>query len=243
MKKVNLLFFVSIVLFTACNNHEMFENEISGSQSESEVLEFTYKGEFYSSHYEITSDSMLVVKDPGVSKLYEKLSANPELVTFESSDGNIEFFDNFDAMRLAKNLSSPDAVEARAQGPEPEIDFRFYEGKSYTGLYLSGKDRLFINGYLHNCYGYYADLEGTRWDDVISSIKLRIKFDNTQYNRCFVIIYRNARFSNQTRIFDLSLSETSYDRSSLSDIHFRSNLRWIDWNDRITCIGYRFDTI
>ncbi|MDR2914169.1 MAG: hypothetical protein LBV74_04965 [Tannerella sp.] len=236
MKKINLSLLCLTMLFSACN--ENYKPTTQEKSIDSGVLEFTYNGVFYSSTYDVTIDSTIIIYDENTNAVYQKLSNNPGLAIFESGNGSIEYFDSFTAMRIAKNIPDQNTISTRSFGPPyPLLEFKFFDFSNFAGAYLAETDPLFDNN-------NEAELTGTRWDNVMSSIKLDIDFSNTRYKKCLVTIYRYTIHNHPngaTRTFELNLSETSYRRAYLRDIHFKVGNSWIDWNDEISSISYYFD--
>ena len=125
-------------------------------------------------------------------------------------------------MRRAKNIPDQNTISTRSFGPPyPTIEFKFFIHSNYVGSYLANTDPLFDNK--------EAELTGTTWDNVISSIKLDVDFSNTRYKKCLVTIYRYhiGHLTGATRTFELDLMETSYRRPYLRDIHFKVGNSWI----------------
>ncbi len=125
---------MGLVLYS-CNNED-FDVPVNNGSSVSKKIDFTYQGKSYTSTYQQVNDSVIVLEDSKVNKLYQDLMSLPDLAIYYNEDGRMSFFDDFKSLQAdlknKRNTYSPNT--AKTAGYSGEI--YLYEHAGAGGSYL-----------------------------------------------------------------------------------------------------------
>jgi hypothetical protein len=223
MKKA--LFCIAIMgTLSSCSN----DNENASSEASikgNDVLTFLYEGKVYSSSYD-SSKKTLVLDDPAVNALYNKLQELPELATFERQDGSLEFFDSYND--LNKSLNAKKSVFAKSETAKTALA----AGQIflYENIDRGGRNIPFdVDGFGLNV----PNISTYSFNDELSSFEMVLNLPNTSY---VVTLFRDQNYQGRSYSFN--------GPSSINGVLYINNLgayvmtnRWprdITWNDQMT---------
>ena len=222
MKKALFCIAVLGTLLSCSNDNEnaSVEAGIKGNN----VLTFSYEGKVYSSSYD-SSKKTLVLDDPAVNSLYNKLQELPELATFERQDGSLEFYDNYND--LNKSLTAKSNVFSKsetAKTAEAAGQIFLYENIDRGGRSIPfDVDAFGLN---------VPDIGAYSFNDRLSSFEMVLNLSNTYV----VTLFRDQDYQGRSYSFNgpTSINGVLYIRN-LGD-YVMTN-RWpsdITWNDQMT---------
>ena len=222
MKKA--LFCIAIVgtLLSCSNDNENASSEASIKGND--VLTFLYEGKVYSSSYD-SSKKTLVLDDPTVNALYNKLQELPELATLQNADGSIVYYKNYtelsEALKINKSESSKSITGKTA---EKVGEFFVYEHPDRGGN---------SRGFDVDAFGLNVpDIGAYSFNDRLSSFEMVLNLPNSYV----VTIFRDGNYQGRSYSFS--------GPNSINGVLYINNLgaytmtnSWpsnISWNDQMT---------
>ncbi|WP_065218105.1 MULTISPECIES: hypothetical protein [Butyricimonas] len=240
MKKITILFASFISVMFGCQNSDLeLASTVNLTGNEQliplrETFDFTYKGETYSSLYHIENDTLMILEDKKVATLYNQLLELPELATYVTPKGDIEYFDSYGDLQAKK----PARTNNKALNLPPNYSIiTLYEHAHYNldqaGLYAEYR---FTHELLVFSIGEYGI------DEKVSSA--RVHSDGPGFPCCSrVTFFRNINFGAQSITFDFH--DGIYDDEFSTGLDIFYNLKvnnfkkykvksGINWNDRIS---------
>lgn len=95
MKTEKTFLVVLVLLFlTSCQKENYETQELFHPNNE--TIEFSYKGDLYSSQCYFTDDSVFILSNFEANEVYQKIINLSNLATFINSDGKIFYFDSYE---------------------------------------------------------------------------------------------------------------------------------------------------
>jgi hypothetical protein len=222
MKKALFCIAILSTLLSCSNDNENASGATSSKGND--VLTFSYEGKVYSSSYD-SSKKILVLDDPAVNSLYNKLQELPELATFERQDGSLEFYDNYDDLNKSLNAKSNVFSKSEtAKTAEAAGQIFLYENIDRGGRSIPfDVDAFGLN---------VPDIGAYSFNDRLSSFEMVLNLSNTYV----VTLFRDQDYQGRSYSFNgpTSINGVLYIRN-LGD-YVMTN-RWpsdITWNDQMT---------
>jgi hypothetical protein len=207
---------LSVVLFFSCQTGE---NELApASNDDFEKIEFTYKGNFYSSNF-YYKDAIMVIENAEVDDIYQKISSIPDLATFVKENGAIYYFDSYNEQMeyLEKNFKPEGGPTTRADADaDPYCILSLYKNINY------GSTRLEFT----TTSSRQGDLRDNNFNDELSSFRMAA---TVPY---MVTFYRDKDFGGATITFHTLPITNQVEVANLGGYNCSSNRTW---NDQATC--------
>ena len=237
MRKISILIALIIGVIYGCQNSDL---ELASAENLTgdeqfiplrETFDFTYKGITYSSPYHMENDTLMILEDEQVASIYDQLQELPELATYVTPEGDIEYFDTYNELQKEK----PARIKNKALNFTPISTLTIYEHSHYN-LDKAG---------IQVDYRFYSELlmpQIEQLDEKISSA--RVHSDGLGFPCCSrVTFFRNMHFQAQSITFDFH--DGIYDAEFTKGIVVYYNLKvnnfknykvksGINWNDRIS---------
>lgn len=204
MKKNLLLVFTIAIALYSCNNSsdELFDLTTT---KESGVLNFTYKGVFYSSNYEVDENDEIKIANQEVVKIYSEIQEIPTLCTVIGD--TILFYDSNEE-RL--NDLNPSVRTSSRAANDVKWGLTAYTSRNYQGAREEYTGR---GSHRQNTIQY-----NNNWDSLIMTMS---GIDGTSY--CEFTFYENGDCkAGRTHVVPLSGTGDRKEIKALKDI-FRSN--------------------
>ena len=214
MKMKLFLSFLSIAFLFSC---QMEENElVSVSDNNSEKIEFTYKGNLYSSNF-YYQDTIMVIENAEVNDIYQTISSLPELATFVNESGAIYYFDSYNEQMeyLEKNFKPEETLSTRAT-VDPYCILSLYKDINYGSTRIE----------LTTTSTHQGDLGDHNFNDQLSSFRMAA---TVPY---MVTFYRDKDFGGVTITFHTLPITNQVEVSNLKNYNCSSHRTW---NDQATC--------
>ncbi len=239
MKKLTKLLLILVLgsLMFSCSNDE-FDNSRETPLSQLRNIEFIYNGITYTSAYTINEDSILVFDNQDVAKIYEEISAFPDLCTYIHPNGVEEYFENaIAALQNKKIVNENQQLMPNLRVSNVEGLVNFYEHSNKQGRILFfrfGNEGIQI-----------PDLRVHKFNDMISSF-FATTVDGS-YREGTVEFYADLNYTGKSLILGFTLMK-DYARyicehSNLSDFVIRKPGLFnhsVSWNDYATSLKIRF---
>lgn len=170
MRKTKIVFsFLILMFFTSCSNNEIDDFREQSNKQQSRMFSFDYKGGHYFSSYNLTEDSIMVLNDPDVNSLYQRLLELPELVTYVKGIDKVEFFDNSDQITDTVTNNKP---SLRSTISYTSFILKLYEGEGFKGKVKIVESRV---DEVSGSYQYISsDLSYVDFDNILSSFSLNL---------------------------------------------------------------------
>lgn len=252
MKKLlNTLFIVAISL-ASCNNeiiNEPSANILSSTENpslgvienEKGIYEFIYKGESYSSNYEIINDSM-IIEDSNVRKIVDEINAQQNVITYVHPDDKVEYIANFnekdflnkcEVLDINENASSTQALLSETTPYLPYVNF--FEDSKLKGLCLP------FTGLFSKPFRFKDDPLGKKLQGKLSSLNYSWG-TSCQGKSVFVILYYQPDMPSDFSIVQpTNKAQTIYFAANSSEpyhyVHYLKSYKLTagsskNWNDR-----------
>ncbi|WP_065218104.1 MULTISPECIES: hypothetical protein [Butyricimonas] len=237
MKIITILLPLFIGIILGCQNSDLEVATTESFTSNEQItplrgtFDFTYKGVTYSSPYYMENDTLMILENEQVANLYEQLLELPELATYVTPNGDIEYFDFYNDLLNEHPIKTTDI--------SPYADFHIaltiYEHAHYN-LEKSGRSH-----YFNFFVGMdFRDLRAFNMNDMISSVRVYGPQHASHANG--MTFFRDKDFGGQSITFsthsgiydnEFPLEETYY---FLKVENFRNyNIKkGMSWNDRIS---------
>lgn len=238
MKKITILIALFIGVMIGCQNSDLelapTENLRSNDQllPLRETFDFTYNGKTYSSPFYMENDTLMILEDEEVAAIHNRLQELPDLATYVTPNGDIEYYDSYEELELnkqSKGLKNKNAT----------IGLYYYTVMIYEHADFNTK-RMGISRAL-NAPLAIPDLDAAEaMDDMISSFTAGSQ--NTTYisGTHGITFFRNPNYKAQSITFTFTGKDRVMDQYSycyyckVRDFHDYKVKKGINWNDRIS---------
>lgn len=233
MKKITILFALFIGIMFGCQNSDLeitpAENLTGNEQfiPLRETFDFIYKGVTYSSPYHMENDTLMILENEKVATLYDQLQELPELATYVSAEGNIEYYDTSDELLQNKQFQENN-ISARAY-ENPSLLLYLYQDYLYNTRSNGNAMMLTFNA---GSPISIPDLGRYNFDDKLSS--LRVLKNGGIGNGLAIILYRNKNYEAQSITFTFSYNPSSSYVLEVENLHNYKVKKGINWNDRVS---------
>ncbi|MDU1904696.1 MAG: hypothetical protein E6772_07925 [Dysgonomonas sp.] len=198
-------------------------------------ISFQYKGKTYSTKF-VIKDSTHIYDNKEVGSLLENIMLNPEYATYINDEGIIEYFDNIEALFIAKNEGSntrsliaiPREVnEPEFNVPRPSIGTKNWSVYFYRDPFFNGENIAFKHSgdYRVTDGATYLGKWGLKnskksWNDQPCSLILG--------GGAKVILFRDSDYNGASITFENTHPTTPFQIPDLGNHRCSSNRTWRD---------------
>ena len=108
MRKITILIALFIGVMFGCQNSDLELTPTENLQSNDQLIplretfDFTYNGKTYSSPFYMENDTIMILEDEEVAAVHNRLQELPDLATYVTPNGDIEYYDSYEELELNK---------------------------------------------------------------------------------------------------------------------------------------------
>ena len=108
MRKITILIALFIGVMFGCQNSDLELAPTENLQSNDQLIplretfDFTYNGKTYSSPFYMENDTIMILEDEEVAAVHNRLQELPDLATYVTPNGDIEYYDSYEELELNK---------------------------------------------------------------------------------------------------------------------------------------------
>ena len=234
MRKITILIALFIGVMFGCQNSDLELAPTENLQSNDrliplrETFDFTYNGKNYSSPFYMKNDTLMILEDEEVAVIYDRLQELPDLATYVTPNGDIEYYDTYNDLQN-KLPQSPQHNSPRFAS---QYTLNVYEHANYnrdrTGKMQSFKMPILL-----------PELKSYGMNDMISSCAII----NSQNPGTIgsVTFFRDPNYQAQSITFTYAFplgdpTWNNYVFLLVENFHNYKVKKKINWNDRISSL-------
>ena len=108
MRKITILIALFIGVMFGCQNSDLELTPTENIQRNDQLIplretfDFTYNGKTYSSPFYMENDTIMILEDEEVAAVHNRLQELPDLATYVTPNGDIEYYDSYEELELNK---------------------------------------------------------------------------------------------------------------------------------------------
>ncbi len=236
MRKITILIALFISVTCGCQNSDLevapTENLVGNEQliPLRETFDFTYKGQTYSSLYHMENDTLMILEDEQVAALYDQLQELPELATYVTPEGNIEYYDTSDELLQNKQFRGNN-ISTRSYTSNTLILY-LYQDYLYNTRSNGNAMMLTFNA---GSPISVPNLDTYNFEDKLSSLRVLRNGGWLGYGgSSAIILYRNKNYEAQSITFTFINTPSSMYVLEVENLRNYKVKKGINWNDRVS---------
>ena len=237
MRKITILIALFIGVMFGCQNSDLELVPTENLQTNDpfiplrETFDFTYNGKTYSSPFYMENDTLMILEDEEVAAVYDRVQDLPELATYITPLGEIEYYNTYEELEKNKRTNKFNTNSSMT-------------GVSYTIMIFEHAD---FNAYRHGRKeSFFAPIEipdlGSFYgmDEMISSFTAGNFGQPSLPKTCAITFFRNTNYEAQSITFTYKEGTRDvlgyYYYCKVENFHNYKVKKGINWNDRISSL-------
>lgn len=239
MRKITILIALFIGVMFGCQNSDLELAPTENLQSNDQLIplretfDFTYNGKTYSSPFYMENDTIMILEDEEVAAVHNRLQELPDLATYVTPNGDIEYYDSYEELELNKQSKGPKNKNATTRS-------YFYTVMIYEHADFNTK-RMGISRALPAPLAI-PDLDAAQaMDDMISSFTAGTETPRSFGGTHGITFFRNPNYKAQSITFTFTSEDGFIEEfggycyyCKVRDFHDYKVKKGINWNDRIS---------